>query len=145
MSTGALKGYLDMLSFRVRLNIVMDKRSNNMWKENAFVFKFPTGLCSVIRKQIPEFYHVVFKRPRNDNTPCSLSPVSDLPRASLYSIPPECTRSVKLDQHTTAQLLEDNRQQLSHQRPTNNSLQPSCLYSAYYSTDTASRSLFVEL
>ncbi|XP_034238461.1 uncharacterized protein LOC117643598 [Thrips palmi] len=56
------------------VNIIMDARANNQWKQNAFVFKFPNGACTTIKKQIPEFWNVVLKLPRSDKTPCSIPP-----------------------------------------------------------------------
>ncbi|XP_034250749.1 uncharacterized protein LOC117651101 [Thrips palmi] len=50
------------------VHVTMDLWSNNMWKQNAFVFKFPDHGCSVLVKNIPDFVRQVFNyKPR---TPC---------------------------------------------------------------------------
>ncbi|XP_034239136.1 uncharacterized protein LOC117644059 [Thrips palmi] len=90
--TGWLNGTLTTVTDANWVNILMDVRSNNQWKQNAFVFKFPNGACTTIKKQIPEFWNVIFKLPRSDKTPCSIPPqlyeVNDEPIAWLFpSVP----------------------------------------------------------
>ncbi|XP_026283711.1 uncharacterized protein LOC113210098 isoform X3 [Frankliniella occidentalis] len=41
--------------------VVVDVRSNNQWKENAFVFNFNDGACRVLKENIPAFYKQVLK------------------------------------------------------------------------------------
>lgn len=42
-----------------QLKAVLDSRSNNQWKENAFVFNLPAA-CSAIREHIPDLFRVMF-------------------------------------------------------------------------------------
>ncbi|XP_034239385.1 uncharacterized protein LOC117644225 [Thrips palmi] len=46
-------------------HVDMAVRSNNQWKDNAFVFKFPNSGCSVLRDHLPDMWrimgHVVVK------------------------------------------------------------------------------------
>ncbi|XP_052131958.1 uncharacterized protein LOC127751844 [Frankliniella occidentalis] len=44
------------------LKIVIDVRSNNQWKENAFVFYFKDNACRALKENIPEIYNEVFKQ-----------------------------------------------------------------------------------
>ncbi|XP_034252467.1 uncharacterized protein LOC117651944 isoform X2 [Thrips palmi] len=37
----------------------MAVRSNNQWKENAFVFNFPRKGCSAVREQMPDLYRLI--------------------------------------------------------------------------------------
>ncbi|XP_026286185.1 uncharacterized protein LOC113211881 [Frankliniella occidentalis] len=41
---------------------IVDVRSNNQWKENAFVFKFNNKACQTLKVNIPGFYEVVLKK-----------------------------------------------------------------------------------
>ncbi|XP_034238092.1 uncharacterized protein LOC117643358 [Thrips palmi] len=48
-------------------------RSNNQWKENAFVFNFPKLGCTAIREHAPDFFRVVAKysgAPTDKAIPC---------------------------------------------------------------------------
>ncbi|XP_052130157.1 uncharacterized protein LOC127751120 isoform X1 [Frankliniella occidentalis] len=40
---------------------ILDIRSNNQWKENAFVFSYKKNVCRAIRDNIPGFTSVFFK------------------------------------------------------------------------------------
>ena len=47
-----------------------------MWKENALVYKFPAKACSSLKKHMPEFYYIIFKKDRNEkSSTCSISTV----------------------------------------------------------------------
>ncbi|XP_034243926.1 uncharacterized protein LOC117646808 [Thrips palmi] len=50
----------------------MAVRSNNQWKENAFVFNYPTGACRVLRDHIPDFFTMVARGIHATNGPCRL-------------------------------------------------------------------------
>ncbi|XP_034246777.1 uncharacterized protein LOC117648375 [Thrips palmi] len=48
-------------------------RSNNQWKENAFIFNFPKQGCTAIREQVPDFFRVLAKlsgASTDKGTPC---------------------------------------------------------------------------
>ncbi|XP_034244362.1 uncharacterized protein LOC117647001 isoform X2 [Thrips palmi] len=54
----------------------MAVRSNNEWKENAFVFNFPKMGCSGMREQFPNFYRIISKHtgaPMDRAVPCVMS------------------------------------------------------------------------
>ncbi|XP_026285472.1 uncharacterized protein LOC113211336 [Frankliniella occidentalis] len=42
--------------------VILDIRSNNQWKENAFVFRFRKRACTALRTNIPFFYDALFKK-----------------------------------------------------------------------------------
>lgn len=42
------------------MHVTLDKRNNNMWKPNAFVFHFPKGGCTVFRKIFPDTMRLFF-------------------------------------------------------------------------------------
>ncbi|XP_026283710.1 uncharacterized protein LOC113210098 isoform X1 [Frankliniella occidentalis] len=52
--------------------VVVDVRSNNQWKENAFVFNFNDGACRVLKENIPAFYKQVLKG--KDEGGCTIPP-----------------------------------------------------------------------
>lgn len=54
--------------------VVLDVRSNNQWKENAFVFSIP-GACSASREHIPDMFRVAFGV-RHRTGKCTVPPVS---------------------------------------------------------------------
>lgn len=60
----------------------MDLRSNNQWKQNAFIFNFPDKACHNLRFHIPDLFRVAFRgtsvRGKCIVPPVRLSPV--LPR-----------------------------------------------------------------
>ncbi|XP_026281746.1 uncharacterized protein LOC113208786 [Frankliniella occidentalis] len=41
--------------------VVVDARSNNQWKENAYVFNFKRNGCRVLKENAPGFYAALFK------------------------------------------------------------------------------------
>ncbi|XP_034249696.1 uncharacterized protein LOC117650397 [Thrips palmi] len=45
----------------VWMDIRLGLRSNNEWKKNAFVFKFPNQGCSRFRAFLPSFFSVMYK------------------------------------------------------------------------------------
>ncbi|XP_034239148.1 uncharacterized protein LOC117644072 [Thrips palmi] len=68
------------------LHVTLDIWNNNMWKENAFVFKFPDHGCTMLVKNIPDFSRQVFSyKPR---TPCLIPAafyeVNDKPVSYLF-------------------------------------------------------------
>ncbi|XP_034238519.1 uncharacterized protein LOC117643634 isoform X1 [Thrips palmi] len=71
--TGWFNATVHSLTDASWVNVVLDVRANNMWKENAFVFKFPNMACTSVKKQIPEFWNVVLKLPRNEKV-CRIPP-----------------------------------------------------------------------
>ncbi|XP_034236947.1 uncharacterized protein LOC117642645 [Thrips palmi] len=51
----------------------MDVRSNNQWKENAFVFKLPGGACSILRGNIPSLFRILYNGVAADpKSPCRI-------------------------------------------------------------------------
>lgn len=62
-----------------------------MWKENAFVFKFPINACSALRKHIPEFFYRLFQQDRKDKNACQVSTVRlklpQHPRTIVFGTP----------------------------------------------------------
>ncbi|XP_034231875.1 uncharacterized protein LOC117639920 isoform X2 [Thrips palmi] len=53
----------------------MAVRSNNQWKENAFVFNFPNVGCSAIRDHVPDLYRMLAKQSgasMDKTVPCRL-------------------------------------------------------------------------
>ncbi|XP_034237549.1 uncharacterized protein LOC117643017 [Thrips palmi] len=42
-------------------SFTLDKRSNNQWKDNFFILKFPNVGCSVMRNQIPDLFRIFAK------------------------------------------------------------------------------------
>ncbi|XP_026284624.1 uncharacterized protein LOC113210729 isoform X2 [Frankliniella occidentalis] len=44
------------------LKVIADTRSNNQWKENAFVFKFNNGACRHFKINSPGFYGLLLKK-----------------------------------------------------------------------------------
>ncbi|XP_052125380.1 uncharacterized protein LOC113214178 isoform X2 [Frankliniella occidentalis] len=57
---------------------IIDIRSNNQWKENAFVFKFKNQACQIAKVHAPAFYKLVFKK-REVNGACIFHPVPIMP------------------------------------------------------------------
>ncbi|XP_026273425.2 uncharacterized protein LOC113203124 isoform X2 [Frankliniella occidentalis] len=55
------------------LKIIVDTRSNNQWKENAYVFKFNDHACLTIKVNIPDFYEKLLKK-RNVKGACFFRP-----------------------------------------------------------------------
>ncbi|XP_026287511.1 uncharacterized protein LOC113212877 isoform X2 [Frankliniella occidentalis] len=51
----------EALSDDLWAKVVVDLRSNNQWKENAFVFTFKNSACRAARENIPGFYKQVLK------------------------------------------------------------------------------------
>ncbi|XP_034231403.1 uncharacterized protein LOC117639643 [Thrips palmi] len=50
-------------------------RSNNQWKENAFIMNFPKVGCSTWREQVPEFFHFfanISGASEDKNKPCRI-------------------------------------------------------------------------
>ncbi|XP_026287608.1 uncharacterized protein LOC113212944 [Frankliniella occidentalis] len=41
--------------------VIMDTRSNNQWKENAFMANFKNNACQTLKENIPGFYEKIFK------------------------------------------------------------------------------------
>ncbi|XP_052122301.1 uncharacterized protein LOC127749182 [Frankliniella occidentalis] len=65
------------------MKIILDLRSNNQWKENAFVFNFRKNACRVFKENNPTLYEVVYKK-RESNGACILKPgVYELNNASV--------------------------------------------------------------
>ncbi|XP_034251342.1 uncharacterized protein LOC117651412 isoform X2 [Thrips palmi] len=57
------------------LSVFLDKRSNNQWKENFFVYKFAKGGCSTFREHMPGLFNAVVKNSGlavNKKTTCAL-------------------------------------------------------------------------
>ncbi len=54
----------------------MDLRSNNAWKENAFVFAFKEGACSTFKRHAPGAFNVFFGEAMKKNNACIIEPVS---------------------------------------------------------------------
>ncbi|KAJ1519773.1 hypothetical protein ONE63_005029 [Megalurothrips usitatus] len=50
----------------------LDSRFNSEWKQNAFIFNFPSGACSALRDHIPDFGRVVFGQEFMDHQPCKI-------------------------------------------------------------------------
>ncbi|XP_034247045.1 uncharacterized protein LOC117648586 [Thrips palmi] len=53
--------------------VTMAVRSNNQWKENAFVFTFPNSGCTAIRDHLPDLFRVIAKHSgasMNKKDPC---------------------------------------------------------------------------
>ncbi|XP_034238089.1 uncharacterized protein LOC117643354 [Thrips palmi] len=70
--TGWLNGSINHVTDSSWAQVNLDRRSNNMWKDNALIFKFPAGSCTALRKNIPGFYSTVFKLPKDG--PCDIPP-----------------------------------------------------------------------
>ncbi|XP_034231482.1 uncharacterized protein LOC117639712 [Thrips palmi] len=51
------------------VNIILDARNNNMWKENAFVFKFDDHGCSIAKRYAENLMKVFFPGVKL-STPC---------------------------------------------------------------------------
>ncbi|XP_052129708.1 uncharacterized protein LOC113215648 [Frankliniella occidentalis] len=73
-----------LLQFAVqqKTRVVVDTRSNNQWKENAFIFNFPGGSCSAASQHTKCFETLTGKLLRKEK-PCGLNPgvniLSDTP------------------------------------------------------------------
>ncbi|XP_052129810.1 uncharacterized protein LOC113205631 isoform X2 [Frankliniella occidentalis] len=61
----------------------MGVRSNNQWKENAFVGYFKNSACRHLRENIPGFFNAAFKQSTQTKGVCSIKPgvyeVNDYP------------------------------------------------------------------
>ncbi|KAK3914354.1 Succinyl-diaminopimelate desuccinylase [Frankliniella fusca] len=57
-----------------QMHIVLDVRSNNVWKENAFIFDFKDKACSVAQKNIPGFFKLFFGAIVQKKGSCSVDP-----------------------------------------------------------------------
>ncbi|XP_052124758.1 uncharacterized protein LOC127749672 [Frankliniella occidentalis] len=55
------------------ITVILDTRSNNQWKENAFIFTFKSRACTTIKTNIPVLYEQLFKK-REINGVCSHQP-----------------------------------------------------------------------
>ncbi|XP_026292137.2 uncharacterized protein LOC113216609 [Frankliniella occidentalis] len=53
---------------------VVDVRSNNQWKENAFVLNFKNNACRALKENAPEIYNQVFKQAEDKGAHCALKP-----------------------------------------------------------------------
>ncbi|XP_052128313.1 uncharacterized protein LOC113211474 isoform X2 [Frankliniella occidentalis] len=47
------------------LKVILDTRSNNQWKENAFIFAYKSNVCRTIKENMPGFYNLFFKKEVN--------------------------------------------------------------------------------
>ncbi|XP_052125617.1 uncharacterized protein LOC127749833 [Frankliniella occidentalis] len=56
------------------VKVVIDVRSNNQWKENAFVLNFKNNGCRALKENAPELYNQVFKQAEVSGAHCSLKP-----------------------------------------------------------------------
>ncbi|XP_052121116.1 uncharacterized protein LOC127748984 [Frankliniella occidentalis] len=57
------------------LKVYLDTRSNNQWKENAFIFEFRDKACNTLQVHTPGFYNVFFgKEKKPKGAPCSIGP-----------------------------------------------------------------------
>ncbi|XP_052125623.1 uncharacterized protein LOC127749837 [Frankliniella occidentalis] len=54
------------------VKVIIDVRSNNQWKENAFVFNFKKNGCRAFRDNIPQIYKDVFKQGEVKGPNCTL-------------------------------------------------------------------------
>ncbi|XP_034253668.1 uncharacterized protein LOC117652687 [Thrips palmi] len=54
------------------LRVDMAGRSNNQWKENAFIFNFPRGACSTLRDHLPDFFAMIAQGNPTKNVSCPL-------------------------------------------------------------------------
>ncbi|XP_052122250.1 uncharacterized protein LOC127749169 [Frankliniella occidentalis] len=71
--TGNVTGVNVLLDKHGWTKIILDIRSNNQWKENAFVFNFnKKGACQVCKEQGPNFYKQIFKG--EDKGACIIQP-----------------------------------------------------------------------
>ncbi|XP_034238324.1 uncharacterized protein LOC117643504 [Thrips palmi] len=53
--------------------VEMAVRSNNQWKDNAFIFNFPRLGCTAIREQVPDLFRIIAKHsgaPTDKAAPC---------------------------------------------------------------------------
>lgn len=57
----------------VQIRVTLASRSNNQWKENAFVLNFKNKACSEWRTNMPDFCRKLFKMA--DKGPCRIAPV----------------------------------------------------------------------
>lgn len=90
----------DVKRYRCRLlslkqgHATLAVRSNNEWKENAFVFNLPGGACSIVREHIPSFFSIVTEyQPdiRDKRVPCVFKPVRATAGGQIYQ-PDTCQK-----------------------------------------------------
>ncbi|XP_052132768.1 uncharacterized protein LOC127752145 [Frankliniella occidentalis] len=60
--TGNMTSTSGDLDDSVWVKTIVDVRSNNQWKENAFVFKFNNKACQIAKVNSPGWYEVVLKK-----------------------------------------------------------------------------------
>ncbi|XP_034240132.1 uncharacterized protein LOC117644630 [Thrips palmi] len=71
-----LQGYMRSsynVSDDLLAHVDMAIRSNNQWKDNAFVFNFPNSGCTALREHLPDMYRIVAKytgAPLDKKKPC---------------------------------------------------------------------------
>ncbi|XP_052131795.1 uncharacterized protein LOC127751777 [Frankliniella occidentalis] len=63
----------EVIDDRCGIKGVLDVRSNNQWKENAFVFYYKSNACQKVKENIPGFYNLFFKKSEIKGT-CALKP-----------------------------------------------------------------------
>ncbi|XP_052128315.1 uncharacterized protein LOC113205824 isoform X1 [Frankliniella occidentalis] len=71
--TGNVSGATGLFDDGSWLKVIVDARSNNQWKENAYVFNFKKNGCRVIKENIPGFYEQVLKK-REVKGVCAFKP-----------------------------------------------------------------------
>ncbi|XP_052128318.1 uncharacterized protein LOC113205824 isoform X4 [Frankliniella occidentalis] len=55
------------------MKVIVDARSNNQWKENAYIFNFRKNACRVLKENAPGFYEQVLKK-REVKGVCAFNP-----------------------------------------------------------------------